>query len=151
MATRIRRVVTGNDAKGKAIIASDSVLESSAGKRGDVHVNSLWMTDGSPPALSGPDPVKEIPPLPVPKGATFRIMEIGPGTEPHMHRTETLDYIIVLEGELEMVLDDGAKVQMKEGDFMVQRGTRHGWANPGKKACRFATVILDAGGGWFEG
>ena len=152
MPTKTRRVVTGNDANGRAIIASDTLIESQKGKRGDVHVTSLWMTESAPPALNGADPVaKGIPPLPVPQGATFRFMEIGPGTEPHMHRTETLDYIIVFEGELDMLLDDGAKVHLKEGDIMIQRGTRHGWANPGAKTCRFATVIIDAGGGWFEG
>ena len=82
MATRIRRVVTGNDANGKATLTSDSICESQRGRTGDVHVNSLWMTDGSPPSLNGPDPVPAgIPPLPVPKGATFRIMEIGPSAE----------------------------------------------------------------------
>jgi quercetin dioxygenase-like cupin family protein len=150
MPTKTRRVVTVNDANGKAVIASETLVESQPGKRGDVHVTSLWMTEAAPPALNGAEP-KNIPPLPVHDGVTFRFMEIGPGTEPHMHRTETLDYIIVFEGELDMFLDDGAKVHLNEGDIMIQRGTRHGWANPGTKTCRFATVIIDAGGGWFEG
>jgi quercetin dioxygenase-like cupin family protein len=152
MPNRIRRVVTLNDANGKAVVSADSFIESQAGRRGDVHVTNLWMTEGAPPALTGPDALsKPIPMLPPRDGMTFRIMEIGPHSAPHMHRTETLDYIIVLEGVLEMYLDDGVKVSMKEGDFMVQRGTMHGWANPTDKVTRFATVIIDAGGRLFEG
>jgi quercetin dioxygenase-like cupin family protein len=152
MPTKVRRVVTVNDAKGKAVVASDQVIESQPGRRGgSVHVCNLWTTGGAPAALNGADPLeKPIPMLPVKDGYTFRFMEIGPGTEPHMHRTETLDYIIVFEGELDMFLDDGAKVHMKEGDIMIQRGTMHGWANPGSKPCRFATVIIDQGGRLFE-
>ena len=140
MPNTIRRVVTGNDETGTAVISSDSRVASHPGKRGDVHVTDLWMTD----------PLGSIPVLPVPKGATFRVMEIGPHTAPHMHYTGTLDYIIVLEGVLEMALGDGSKVTMKAGDFMVQRGTVHGWINPTDQPTRFATVILDAGGGFFE-
>jgi hypothetical protein len=143
MPNKIRRVVTVNDANGKAVVSSDSLIESRSGRRGDVHVTNLWMTEGMPPALDGPDALsKEIPMLPPKDGMTFRIMEIGPHTEPHMHRTETFDYIMVLEGVL---------VSMKEGDFMVQRGTMHGWTNPTDKVTRFATVIIDAGGRLFEG
>ena len=151
MPNKIRRVVTVNDAKGRAVVSSDSLIESHGGRRGDVHVTNLWMTEGAPPELDGPDALaKEIPMLPPKDGMTFRIMEIGPHTEPHMHRTETFDYIMVLEGVLEMYLDDGNKVSMKEGDFMVQRGTMHGWTNPTDKVTRFATVIIDAGGRLFE-
>ena len=153
MTTKVRRVVTINDDNGKAVVCSDSIVESAPGRSGSsVHVCNLWMSDGAPPTLNGADALDApIPMLPVPGGATFRMMEIGAGTAPHMHRTETLDYIIVFEGELDMFLDDGARVHMKEGDIMIQRGTLHGWANPGDKACRFATVIIDGGGRFFEG
>ena len=115
MPTKTRRVVTGNDANGKATIVSDSLIESQPGKRGDVHVTSLWMTESSPPALNGADPVaKGIPPLPVHDGMTFRFMEIGPGTEPHMHRTETIDYIICLE--------DGRQLKMLRRHLMNAYG-----------------------------
>ena len=129
MPTRLRRVVTINDDQGKAVVSADSVVESQPGRAGSsVHVCNIWMGDGAPPTLDGPDALDSpIPMLPVPGAATFRMMEIGPGTLPHMHRTETLDYIIVYEGELDMFLDDGAKVHMREGDIMIQRGTMHGW------------------------
>lgn len=152
MPTKLRRVVTINDDQGKAVVSCDSIVESQPGRSGGtVHVCNIWMSDGSPPTLNGADALDSpIPMLPVSRGATFRMMEIGAGTAPHMHRTETLDYIIVIEGELDMFLDDGAKVHMKEGDIMIQRGTLHGWANPGDKPCRFATVIIDGGGRLFE-
>ena len=153
MPNKIRRVVTGHDASGKAVVLSDDMIESREGRSGGtVHVTNLWMTDQAPATLDGPDPLAgTIPMLPVKDGYTFRVMELGPGTKPHMHRTETLDYIMIMEGELEMYLDDGAKVQMKEGDIMIQRATMHGWANPGTRPCRFVTIIVDAGGKLYEG
>jgi uncharacterized cupin superfamily protein len=61
-----------------------------------------------------------------------------------MHKTETLDYVIVIEGEVDMLLDDGAEVHMKAGDIMIQRSTLHGWANRSDRPCRIAFVLLDA-------
>lgn len=152
MAFKIRRIVTGHDAAGKSVVTSDEIIESRAGRRGpQTQVANLWMTAGIPPELAGPDPRGGgIPMLPGKKGTIFRFMEIGPRSQPHMHRTETLDYIVVMEGELDMYMDDGRKVHMMEGEVMIQRATLHGWANPSEKPCRFATVILDAGGRLFE-
>ena len=61
-----------------------------------------------------------------------------------MHKTDTLDYVFVLEGEIVMLLDDGAEVCMRAGDIMIQRGTLHGWTNRGTAPCRIAFVLVDA-------
>jgi len=74
----------------------------------------------------------------------LKVLELSPGTQPVMHETETLDYVIVMEGEVDMLLDDGAEVHMKAGEVIIQRGTLHGWANRGDKPCRIAFVLVDA-------
>jgi quercetin dioxygenase-like cupin family protein len=76
----------------------------------------------------------------------FRILELMPGTPPHMHKTGTIDYVVVLAGTLTMLLDDGSELAMKPHDVMIQRATVHGWANRGSEPCRFATVVIDATG-----
>jgi len=60
-----------------------------------------------------------------------------------MHRTETIDYVIVMQGELDMDMDDST-VKLKAGDVMVQRGTNHAWVNRGKEVARAAFVLIDA-------
>jgi uncharacterized cupin superfamily protein len=60
-----------------------------------------------------------------------------------MHRTETIDYVIVIEGEIDMDMDDST-VKLKAGDIMVQRGTNHAWANRSSKHARVAFVLVDA-------
>jgi quercetin dioxygenase-like cupin family protein len=82
--------------------------------------------------------------LPSDAGAVFRLLELAPGTAPHMHKTETIDYIVVTAGELTMLLEDGADVVMRPNDVMIQRATVHGWANRSAQPCRFATVVIDA-------
>ncbi|HLI21568.1 MAG TPA: cupin domain-containing protein [Stellaceae bacterium] len=146
MSFKVRRILTGHDAQGRSLVADDSFIESSAGKmQAAVSVANLWINETLPPALDGPDPTKgAFPVLPSNNGALFRILELAPGTAPHMHKTETIDYIVVLAGELTMLLDDGAEVTMKPHDVMIQRATVHGWANRGQAPARFATVVIDA-------
>ena len=146
MSFKIRRIVTGHNAEGRSILASVSEIESQPGKmQTNVSVANLWINETLPPPLHGPDPTtKPFPILPQDGGAVFRILELAPGTEPHMHKTTTIDYVVVTEGELTMLLEDGTALTMKPHDVMVQRATVHGWANRSDKPCRFATVVIDA-------
>ena len=82
-------------------------------------------------------------PRPPPKGTRFCVIDFPPGNHPGMHRTETVDYVIVLEGEIEMDMDDST-VKLKQGDIMIQRGTNHAWANRSDKRARVAFVLVDA-------
>lgn len=173
----IRRVVTGHDAAGKAIITSDgplpTVVEIAAIPGTIFH--EVWCTAGSPaPVDNGADPTIAPLMLPPPKqGTRIRFVDIPPDTpellargaakmhdafsqigdaaastvkadSPHplMHRTETVDYGIVIEGELTLVLDD-SEVQLKPGSVVVQRGTNHAWANRSGKPCRMLFVLID--------
>jgi len=71
------------------------------------------------------------------------VVEIQPGNAPYLHRTDSLDYVICLQGEVEMQLDDGASVKLAAGDVLVQRGTNHAWLNRGSAPCRLAVVLID--------
>lgn len=148
MSFKIRRILTGHDAQGRSLVAEDSAIESTPGKmQAAIQIANLWINETLPPMLDGPDPAKgSFPVLPSNGGAVFRILELAPGTAPHMHKTETIDYIVVLAGELTMLLDDGAEVTMTPHDTMIQRATVHGWANRGSAPARFATVVIDAAG-----
>jgi quercetin dioxygenase-like cupin family protein len=76
-------------------------------------------------------------------GTRFSVLDIAPGNDRFMHRTESLDYVIVIEGEIEMDMDDST-VKLKAGDILVQRGTNHAWANRSDKPARVAFVLVDA-------
>jgi len=144
---KIRRIVTAHDASGRSLVGIDDIVESQPGKmQPAVSVANLWLNT-LPPSLDGADPAqRDFPVLPSGGGAVFRILELAPGTAPHMHKTETIDYVVVLAGTVSMLLDDGTELAMKPHDVMIQRATVHGWANRGSEPCRFATVVIDASG-----
>jgi quercetin dioxygenase-like cupin family protein len=146
MAFETRRIVTANGADGASRLRFDSMIRSQPGKlQAGVSIVNLWINETMPPVLDGPDPAAApFPLLPQNNGAIFRILELAPGAEPLMHATATIDYIIVLAGELTMLLEDGSEVRLAPHEVMVQRATAHGWANRGKVPCRFATVVIDA-------
>ena len=144
----IRRVVTGHDEDGKAIIVKDenmgNVKVMPSGHKGCV----MWVTDDTPAPVSGAvsgdgDPaLREMGIAPPPRGNVLRILELAPG-KAFMHRTDTLDYCIVLAGVCAMKLDDDDEVTLSAGDILVQRGTWHGWENRGDTPCRLAFVLID--------
>ena len=76
-------------------------------------------------------------------GTVFRVVEFAPGVAPRNHRTDSIDYAVVMSGELDMELDDSV-VHLKSGDVVVQRGTIHNWVNRGTKPCVMAFVLIDA-------
>ncbi len=143
---KIPRVITGHDADGKAIVTSDSEMANlkvmKSGNRGVL----LWVTGESPPPVEGGDDpaYREMGIAPPPGGSAFRILEVPVGKDAFMHRTDTIDYCIVMRGECVMLLDDGAEVAMRAGDVMVQRGTWHGWANRSAEPVRLAFVLISA-------
>lgn len=82
--------------------------------------------------------------LTCPGGTVLRIVDFAPGCKSPMHRTQSIDYGIVLEGEMTMELDSGSVTQLKAGDVVVQRGTNHLWHNRSDKRCRMAFVLIEA-------
>jgi mannose-6-phosphate isomerase-like protein (cupin superfamily) len=170
--SEIRRVVTGLDAQHRAIVQFDSLLGLEPGPFGINSVN-LWITDSYPAGFSFeadtvPRPLGIAPPD---NGTKFRIVEfppLDPATEatmppdllqqrvgdkapkrgvpvthPLMHRTRSVDYAVVLSGEVDLMLD-ATSVHLKPGDTVVQQATNHGWVNRGNLPCRILFVLMDA-------
>jgi quercetin dioxygenase-like cupin family protein len=176
--TQIRRVVTGHDKNGKAIVLSDGPVPT-------VHSNPIrpgqqsfevWKTRAMPVPLAADEPEPTAGPRslhPPAKGTVFRISVVPPeseetrkltpeqaqelfrksgageastfgkgGRHPMMHRTETVDYAVVLEGEITLILDEG-EVQLKAGDVVIQRGTSHAWSNRSGKNVKMLYVLID--------
>jgi quercetin dioxygenase-like cupin family protein len=142
-----RRVVTGHDEQGRSVFLSDGVppviREDAVGTR----FVELWATDAAPaPVAAGePEPTeRDLTVPPGPSGTKLRINEIPPGAASPMHRTETVDYGIVLSGEIVLELDDGAQTTLGPGDVVIQRGTDHRWENRSSEPARVAFVLVDA-------
>jgi Cupin domain len=176
MPDQLRRIVTGHDEAGKAIIVSDGppgrVFDGFAGVPGLVFYE-FWTTSGSPVGIDrrSDDPVTgDIQLSPPPGGVRIRMLDFPPeetrheltederrahfasigagealdadAPHPFMHRTETVDYGIVLEGEIVLIVDKGETL-CRKGDVIVQRGTNHAWANRSGKPCRMAFILID--------
>jgi len=168
----MRRVVTGHDAKGKSVILSDGpsphVLEL-AGMPGLALIN-LWVTDGAPADNTGAADAAARPVVlePPARGTIFRVVDFPPDASrgldraqaftamgaahamdpdasrhPGMHKTSSVDYAIVLDGEIWALMDEGETL-LKAGDCLVQRGTNHAWSNRTDRPCRVAFILVSA-------
>ena len=145
MSLRVRRVVTGHDAKGKAVVLKDEISQNVSSRRPGQQGCVVWTTNESPAdnndetdrsvAQTGTTSVG---------GAVFRVVRYEPGVTPRMHRSNSIDYAVVLEGSIVMQMDDGVEVTLSAGDTLVQRGTVHNWTNRGSVACVIAFVLIDA-------
>ena len=145
MAANIRRVVTANDNEGKSEVWIDDLAQNVKVSRSGVTGTVVWTTDTVPPDLSGAEDLgdKEVERPPARRGTIFRIIEFQPGNTTDMHVTQTIDYAIVLKGEIDMRLEKGA-VHLVAGDVIVQRGTLHDWVNTGDEVCVIAFILIDA-------
>lgn len=146
MSLQVRRVVTGHDSHGKSVIKIDEIATNKRSNRKGLEGVVVWTTDSAPADIWGDKDGAdwEVSPPPIPNGSIFRVSEYSPGVESRMHRTDSIDYVIVMSGEIDMRLDDGSEVHLKAGDVMVQRGTYHDWINRGDVPCVIAFVLLDA-------
>jgi quercetin dioxygenase-like cupin family protein len=145
MGFEIRRIVTGHDAEGSAIVHSDSQLSAQQVPADTAWFNKIWSTEGWPADNSDlQDGALRDTGLANANGSVLRIVEMAPGHRSPMHRTQSLDYGIVLSGEVQLELDAGRTVLLKSGDVVIQRGTIHAWSNRGTSAARMAFVLLSA-------
>jgi mannose-6-phosphate isomerase-like protein (cupin superfamily) len=171
----VRRIVTGHDPDGKAVILSDGAVPKVFDELGPpgLAFMEIWETRAAPAPIAPrePEPTDhDLRLLPPAHGVRIRIVDLPPEGEggtragadpqavfekigaphawsadakhPFMHRTETIDYGIVLEGEVTLIVDRGETV-VRAGDIVVQRGTNHAWANRSKARCRIAFVLID--------
>ena len=144
----IRRVVTGHDKNNVAKVITDAAATNSKYPQPGQVSTMMWCTDRMPCAMPAGESIEDMGARilgtpPPPNGTRFAVIDFPPGNHPHMHRTETIDYVIVMEGEIEMDMDDST-VKLKAGDIMIQRGTNHAWANRSGKRARVAFVLVDA-------
>jgi mannose-6-phosphate isomerase-like protein (cupin superfamily) len=167
----VRRVVTKIDASGKAVVMLDGQVQLTS-FRSPNPASEIWVTESSPPDFSwtadrGKTKVGLVPPK---NGTIFRIVEFVPTTlkietmdintmmkvvgdhapakglpprHPMMHRTRSVDYAIIMSGEIDMLMDEG-EVHLKAGDVVVQQATNHAWVNRSGKPCRVAFILMDS-------
>ena len=150
---RVRRIVTGHNESGEAVIAADEALAGASlaedSGRTTATFFHLWASQEMPVDLGDDAMMRQREGtastiLGTGSGSVLRIGVLGLGTRSPMHRTESLDYGICLEGECDMELDSGETVTVRAGDVVVQRGTNHVWHNRSDAPCRFAWILLDA-------
>ena len=143
-APQIRRIVTSHDAAGKAVVWIDGPATNHRFPEPEVTSTLIWVTDEAPADYTGDaDAGQRVLGTAPPAGGTrFCVIEFQPGNESHMHRTDTIDYVICMSGEIDIELDEST-VHMKAGDILVQRGTNHSWVNRGTAPARLAFVLLD--------
>ncbi|MEM7252708.1 MAG: cupin domain-containing protein [Pseudomonadota bacterium] len=174
----VRRVVTGHDDHGRAVILSDSVSPHTkeAALQPGRGLTDLWRTFSTPADNRGDvdNADTEVVLTPPTNGSVFRFFQVIPESQgggsheeqqriasaafagmgadhnrdpdarhPNMHQTETTDYIIVLEGEVTMLVDEG-EVHLQPMDVVVQRGTNHAWVNHGSEPAILAAILIDA-------
>ena len=144
MALRVRRVITGHDTKGKAIVKIDEAAKHLVTGRPGATACNIWTTEGFPVNNDGAeDAGQRKAGTTLPNGTIFRMIEFAPGVAARNHRTDSIDYITVISGEIDMELDDST-VHLQAGDVMVQRGTIHNWINHGTTSCVLTVVLIDA-------
>ncbi|TXS90307.1 cupin domain-containing protein [Parahaliea maris] len=142
----VRRVVTGHNDSGRAVFASDSSFETQLIPSGDARFTLLWTAPDLP--VENNDPVdgrERDAGLTLQGGSVIRVVDMLPGQSSPMHRSNSLDYGIVLSGQLELELDDSATTLLGPGDIVIQRGTIHLWRNPSEtETCRIVFVLTEA-------
>jgi mannose-6-phosphate isomerase-like protein (cupin superfamily) len=153
MSKSTRRVVTGHDVRGKSVVLSDAAPPQHHPMHGpaigaDFH--EMWGDIDTIPeltAVAAREPNERAFTIMPVAGHLLRILDVYPlkdgGKRTVMHRTRTLDYVVVIEGELVLILDD-SEVTMKPGDVVVQRGTHHAWENRSGTIARAAFFHIDA-------
>lgn len=169
----VRRIVTAHDASGKAIVSLDGPAPNRRVRDAGLVSTLLWTTDVAPAKHANDDRgAVTIGVTPPPAGTILRVVDFPPfddatqtvdagkltaemgiaghdtggrraPTHPFMHATDSVDYAIVLEGEIDMLLDDSS-VHLRAGDILVQQGTNHAWVNRGARTCRIAFVLVGA-------
>jgi quercetin dioxygenase-like cupin family protein len=144
MALQVRRVVTGHDASGRAVVTIDEVSKNISSGRPRQMACVVWTTESFPVDNRGETDagLRQVGTT-LNNGTVFRVVEFAPGVAPRIHRTDSIDYAVVMSGEIDMELDDSV-VHLKSGDVLVQRGTIHNWVNRGTEPCVIAFVLIDA-------
>jgi quercetin dioxygenase-like cupin family protein len=141
----VQRVVTGHDADGRAVFKSEDVAPTRTIPTGDASFLLLWTTETVPADNNDEtDGRLRDAGLTINRGSVIRIVDMLPGKQSPMHRTNSIDYGIIMSGEIELELDNGRVTTVREGGVVVQRGTNHLWRNVTDKPCRIAFILIEA-------
>jgi quercetin dioxygenase-like cupin family protein len=144
MSLKIRRVVTGHDNQGRAKVLIDENVTNVVSSRPGANSTVIWSSVGFPVDNDGDlDPSHKNIHTTIENGTVFRVVSFGPGVSPRNHRTDSIDYAVVISGEIDMELDVGV-AHLNAGDVLVQRGTIHNWVNKGKEPCVIAFTLVAA-------
>ena len=141
----VQRVVTGHDARGRAVFRSEDVAPTRMIPIGGASFLLVWTT-ATVPADNNDETDGRLRDagLTINRGSVIRVVDILPGSESPMHRTNSIDYGIVLDNEIELELEDGAKRTIRAGGIIVQRGTNHLWRNTTSQPTRIVFVLIEA-------
>jgi quercetin dioxygenase-like cupin family protein len=142
-----RRIVTGHDDTGRSVVLSDGPTPTSVEFETGATFHEIWCTAETPARIAAAESAEPTArPLQVPpdkRGTIVHLIDMPPGVGAPMHRTQTIDYGVVLEGEVDLELDDGSVIRMTTGDIVVQRGTAHAWYNRSSQTARMCFVLID--------
>lgn len=139
----MRRVVTAHNQQGQAIVAHDSQLSSELLPHGVASI-TIWSSETSPAVVDSTKDNGRLDTGFVNNGSIFRIVDVPPRTVGALHRSLSLDYVVVLRGSVVLVLDDGTRTTINQGEFVVQNATMHGWDNDTDQWARFIAIMLPA-------
>jgi quercetin dioxygenase-like cupin family protein len=144
MAVQVRRVVTGHDANGRAVVKIDEVSKNITSSRPGATACVVWTTESFPVNNTGDsdEGLRKVGTT-LKNGTVFRVIEFAPGVAPRNHRTDSIDYAVVVSGEIDMEIEDSV-VHLSAGDVLVQRGTIHNWINRSTEPCVMAFILIDA-------
>ena len=142
MSLKLRRVVTGHDDSGRAVVKIDEICQNVSSRRPGISSTEVWTTSGFPVDNDGQDDQgQRRSGTTIENGTVFRVARYEPGVIPRRHRTDSIDYAVVISGAIDMELD-GDTVTLKAGDVLVQRGTVHNWVNCGPDVAVVAFVLI---------
>ena len=142
---KVRRVVTANNSEGKSFVKWDSEVEAISQRPGFSY-SPMWATKELPAEVTDEDPNNWDVGTAIAGGSVYRLGHYEPGVAERWHRTDSVDYAIVISGEMWMQLDK-EEVHLKAGDVVVQRGTMHNWVNRGREPCIMLFVLVSTQGG----
>jgi quercetin dioxygenase-like cupin family protein len=142
---KIRRVVTANDAEGKSYVRWDSDVEPIQGRPGFSYFQ-MWATKQLPPVLSEEDPNTWNIGTSIGNGSVYRLCLFQPGVIPRWHKTDSVDYAIIVSGTIVMQTDKD-NVRLNAGDVVVQQSTMHNWLNDGTEPCLILFVLISTANG----
>jgi quercetin dioxygenase-like cupin family protein len=141
----VRRIVTGHDAQGQSIVKQVNQLSGYEFDGGVARFMDVWLTERTPADNNTLNlPPERFARLSNPSGTVLRVVDMQPGQASPLHRTNSVDYGIVLSGDLDMELDDGSCSHLTAGDIVIQRGTNHRWVNRSAQVTRIAFVLVAA-------